>query len=477
MSIEIIYFTLIAVLIIVILSALYGNLRKLPPSKKILINKQTFPSGFLWATGEDAYQHEGGNDNTDWARWEKSTPSPIANGDKCGRCIDFYNRYEQDFQLAKSDYQNAHRIGIEWSRVEPTEGEYNEAAFSHYQSMLQSLKKKGFIVFLNLWHFTLPLWAADQGGFESERVMKRWKAYVKECAIRFSPFVDFWSTMIDAQIYALSGYATGELPPNKTDTSLALFMYKQMIFAHANAYHIIKEFGTQHIDGETLVPKVGQIYFFFDIQSKSFFLDKLVANQMDRLFNWNMLDALFTGKIELNVIGEKAIKEDNPILEKTLDWIGINYYTRQIVSFNPFKKGFIQYSNIKEYPKSDMDWEIYPEGIEHICKEVHRRYPEVPLFIAENGLADSNDSRRAQYILDHLAFVHKLIEEGLPIFGYTYWSLTDNWEWKEGFWPKFGLYEVDLQTLERKPRGSVKLFRFIVQNNRLPTLEELKDFV
>ena len=147
---------------LIVAITLYGAFRRPRPSAPVSVTGQRFPDGFLWATGEDAYQHEGGNLNNDWARWEAREPSPIESGERCGIAVDFYNRYESDFDLAARDGQNAHRIGIEWSRVEPEKGRYDEEAFERYGAMIDAMRKRGFVVFLNLWHFTLPLWAADR---------------------------------------------------------------------------------------------------------------------------------------------------------------------------------------------------------------------------------------------------------------------------------------------------------------------------
>ena len=456
---------------------LYGHLRVHPPSRKLPIRGQRFPDGFLWSTGEDAYQHEGGNLNNDWARWESQKPSPIENGDVCGRCVDFYNRYEGDFDLAKRDGQNAHRIGIEWSRAEPHMGVYDEDAWEHYEDMLVSLKNRGFTVFFNVWHFTLPLWAADLGGWENAAVMERWEAFVRECAIRFAKYIDYWSTMIDSQIYALAGYGLGEIPPNKKDIKLAVQIYRTLIYAHARAYHIIKEHGTVETNGVLKIPKVGIIYFFFHYQPRGFFMDRVVVGQTDRIFNWNFLDAIHSGVIDINVLLGPSIRESSDLLKGTLDWIGVNYYTREILSFNPLKQGMVERTSYSDYPVTDVGWEIYPEGMYHICKAVARRYGNIPIMIAESGLADAQDDRRPGFILDHLAWVHRLIEEGCPIFGFTYWSLTDNWEWAKGFAPKFGLYRVNMDTLERSGTASARLYRFIAQNNRLPESHEVKVFL
>jgi len=471
-------FCAIVVLVVVIVgTAIYGSLRIHPPSRKLPVQGQEFPDGFLWGTGEDAYQHEGGNLNNDWARWELQKPSPIENGYVCGRSVDFYNRYESDFDLAKRDGQNAHRIGIEWSRVEPQMGVYDVEAWKHYEAMLISLKDKGFTVFFNLWHFTLPLWAVDMGGWESDTVMERWEAFVRECAIRFGKHVDYWSTMIDSQIYALSGYGLGDIPPNKKDLALAVQIYRTLIHAHAKAYHIIKGYGAVEENGVLKIPKVGIIYFFFHYQPKGFFMDNVVVNQTDRIFNWNFLDAIHSGVIDINILLGPSVKESDDTLKATLDWIGVNYYTREILSFNPLKPGMIDRTSYSAYPVTDMGWEIYPEGIYHICKTVERRYKNVPIMIAESGLADAKDDRRPGFILDHLAWVHRLIGEGCPIFGFTYWSLTDNWEWAKGFGPKFGLYRVNMDTLDRTETASARLYRFIAQHNRLPEAQEEKSFL
>ncbi|MCG8335118.1 MAG: family 1 glycosylhydrolase [Proteobacteria bacterium] len=461
----------------IILVTLWGKLKKPLPSAKVKIDGQSFPEGFLWSTGEDAYQHEGGNYNNDWARWENQVPSPIANGDRCEQAVNFYQLYESDFVRAKNDFQNAHRIGIEWSRIEPEEGVYDLDVLDHYEKMLKSMKAKGFKVFLNLWHFTLPLWAVDKGGWTNESLMDSWCKYIKLCTERFAKYVDYWSTMIDAQIYALSGYALGDIPPNVKDQKQAFEIYRILIYAHARAYKIIKEFGTVFVEGKKHKPRVGMIYFFFLYQPQGFFLDRIVTKQLDELFNWKMLDAFYSGRVDIGILGGPKIKEENEQLKGTIDWIGINYYTREIISFNPFKPGFIARHTCKASQTTDTGWEIYPEGIYTLCKVLQTKYPGIPLMVTESGLADAYDEKRPQFILDHLAWLHRFIEEGGNLIGFTYWSLTDNWEWAEGFWPKFGLYSVDLETFERRERPSARLFRSIVRNNSLPTRETVEQIL
>jgi len=437
--------------------------RRPRPSHPIALTGQLFPTGFLWGTGEDAYQHEGGNDHADWYAWERTEPHPFADGSVADRCVDFWNRYEDDFARAAADGQNFHRIGIEWSRVEPAPGIYDESAFAHYRLMLESLKAKGMQVAVNLWHFTLPAWAAKAGAWENPQTMERWEAYVAECGRRFGDMVDYWSTMIDAQIYVLRGYFTGEIPPLKHDPATGVRILGTLARAHARAYRILKPIGSP----------VGMIYFFSLCQSAGNPLDSFVAGQFDRLFNWNLTDALHTGRLRVAIAGGPKLDQGLPEAAGTLDWLGVNYYYREIIRFNPKAQGMVDRGPAPGAALTDLGWEIYPEGMYRLCKSLQRRYQGVPLMITENGIADRNDEKRPRFILDHLAWLHRLLAEGCPLLGYSYWAGTDNLEWLDGFVPKFGLYRVDLQTMERHETASARLYRFIATNNRLPRESEL----
>lgn len=426
---------------------------------------RTFPDGFIWFTGEDAYQHEGGNRNNDWARMEESPDTPVPGGERNEMAADFFRRYEEDFDVVQRDGHQAHRIGVEWSRIEPERGRYDEAALATYQAMLESLRRRGLQTFFNIWHFTLPLWAADDGGFESERVMADWQRLVRMLARRFGPMVDFWSTMIDSQIYALRGYGVGEIPPRVRDMKRALWMYEALVRAHAHAYRIIKD--------ETEDAPVGQIYFFDIYESAGGPLDAFITRRLDSIFNWAYLGALRTGRLSVSVPGGPSLRTEIPEAAGTLDWLGVNYYRRQIISVDLKASGGVRQETLPGVPTTDMGWEIYPEGLFLVLERLSRRYPELPLYITESGLADADDSRRPRYITDHLAWVHEAISRGVPVRGFSYWSLTDNWEWIEGSGPKFGLYAVDLATGARTPRPSARLFSWITRNNRLPDFGQM----
>ncbi|MCC7072247.1 MAG: glycoside hydrolase family 1 protein [Deltaproteobacteria bacterium] len=448
---------------------LWWSLRRTVPASRVEERPgATFPTGFLWGAGEDAYQHEGNSFNNDWSRWERSSPPPIDRGAVQERGSDFWERWQGDLALAAQDHHNAHRIGLEWSRIEPSPGVYDHAALARYRDMLRTMKEQHrFSTFVNLWHFTLPLWAADDGGWENPRLMERWRAYVQLCGRELGPWVDWWSTMIDSQIYALTGYLIAEIPPCVSDAPRALRVYRTMIDAHAVAYRALKE-ATRAPDGGDA--KVGQIYFFFDVFRRGFLVDVPIRGVFERVFNWALLDALSTGNIDVFLPPTHRLRAHDPACAHTLDWIGVNYFTRAVTSFSPLAPGLISAARQTPWTTSDLDWEIFPEGLHRTLTRVQARYPGVPLFVTECGIADADDSRRPRFIVDHVAWTHRAIEEGVDVRGFFYWSMTDNWEWKRGPWPRFGLYEVDYATGERRARASAALFAAIARDNALPAV-------
>lgn len=445
--------------------------KRLKESKSIFLNPDSFPKDFLWGTGEDAYQHEGSNYHNDWAEWEGRT-KPFKDGENgcAGRASDFWNKWQEDFNLAKNDGQNVHRIGIEWSRIEPDEGKFDREAIEQYKAMLKDLKAKGMTTFVNLWHFTLPIWISKKGGFETNNIFPFWERYVKLCAEEFGPFTDFFSTMIDSQIYALRGYFVGEIPPNKIDSALGLKVYKHLAIAHVIAYETLKKHAPQKEKTQ-----VGIIYFFTLYEKGKTPLDSFVHKQMDNLFNWDFLDSLYSGSIDLRVFGNKRIKKIIHTHKNTIDWLGINYYTRELLSFSTKAPGLLKRTTLSSAPLTDMRWEIYPEGMYKIIKILEKRYPKVPFYITENGLADATDTKRPRFIVDYISYLKKALDTGSDVRGYFFWSLTDNLEWTDGYWPKFGLYQVDRTTYARTETRSARVFRFIAKNNRLPSEKEFLD--
>ncbi len=431
-----------------------------------------FPSGFLWGTATSAYQVEGGIENSDW-----SLVYPA------GKTCDHYNLYEKDFDLMKKLNLNAYRFSIEWSRIEPEEGKFDKKEIEHYRNVLQDLKSRGIKIMVTLHHFTLPLWLAEIGGFSNKKSVFYFSRFAKKIFLEYQNLVDFWITFNEPLIYASKGYIEGTWPPKRKNLILFLKVLKNQIAGHKKIY---QDFHNVKADIKIGIAK-NNIYF--EPASRESPLDKLPV----------FLARYFTNEFFLNRI------------KNHLDFIGLNYYFHNKIRFPWLNKN-------ENKIVSDINWEIYPEGIYHVSRELQKyqssrhaslrsantapqtpsvsgarsarcfpirgnahcshtaQFPrppsgfgssQIPIYITENGLADSKDKQRKDFIKDHLFWVHKAIEEGVDVRGYFHWSFMDNFEWEKGFEPKFGLVEVDYKTMERKIRPSANFYAQICKKNTI----------
>ncbi|MBI4779178.1 glycoside hydrolase family 1 protein, partial [Candidatus Falkowbacteria bacterium] len=376
-----------------------------------------FPVGFLWGVSTSAYQIEGGITN-DWSQWERSavrTKELKAEGKNpddfiCGRACDSYNRYEEDFSLAEKLNCGAYRLGVEWARLEPVKGCFNQAEIEYYKKILQVAKKRNLKIILTLWHWTSPVWLMAEGGWANKKAVEYFSRYVKLIADELGEFVDYWVTINEPMVYVANGYLTGKFPPNKKNAWQALKDYNNLIKAHRSSYEIIHEKFPRAKVGLTMLTN------FFEPARKGHPLEIVFAKLANHCWN------------------NRFVKK----LKNEFDFLGLDYYFHDRIIWRP---PFIKNENKKI---TDMGWEIYPVGIYRVLKN-YKKFNK-PLFIMENGLADAHDDQRAEFIVNHLKYVHQAIGEGINVQGYFYWSLIDNFEWARGYGPKFGLYAVDRKT-------------------------------
>ena len=409
-----------------------------------------FPKGFLWGAAVSAHQVEGGNRN-DWSEWEKENARRLAKEARLkwtpwqqekfpemfdpqnyisGRACDHYNRYEEDLDIAKSLGFNAFRISIEWSRIEPEEGKFNERGIEHYRKVIEAIRAREMEPFVTLWHFTNPVWLAELGGVESKNFPFYFSRYVKFIAQNLRSEVRFWLTLNEPTSVIANSYLKGIWPPQKRNLFSALRVYKILAQAHNQAYQEIKNLKEDFQVG------LANILQFIEPHNKESFLDRLTA------------------KISNYYTNEKFYS----LTLKNHDFLAVQYYFHNKVKF----PGKIENENSEI---SDLGWEIYPEGIYHILKDL-KKY-NLPIYITENGLADAEDKKRANFIKDHLGWVHKAIQEGADVRGYFHWSLLDNFEWDKGFWPRFGLVEMNYKTMERKIRPSAWEYAKVCKSDEL----------
>jgi beta-glucosidase len=423
-----------------------------------------FPARFLWGTASSSYQCEGGNINNQWYRWEQQ--GRILSGERCGKAANWWERAEQDFALAEQMENNAMRISLEWSRVEPEEGRWDEAVIERYRAMLMDLRRRYILPVVTLHHFTDPLWFAERGGFANKdniRFFVRYAAYVIE---HLQDLCDFWLTINEPNVYAVSGYQLGTFPPGKQNLIQAFHVLRNMIQAHVEAFYAIRRLQPTSQIGYCLH------YRLFDPAQALSLPDQAVAGFQNTFFNWAALQAAETGQFTF-----PANTFLNPIKRAcgARDYHGINYYTREMVRFDRhmpaevFGRRFVRPGAVTNDPGLDESFgEIYPEGLYRILKGVYRRTRgNKPLYVTENGFCDKLDDRRPRAILEHLAHVHRAIQEGIPVRGYFYWTLVDNFEWNQGWHVRFGLIEVNPLTQERFPRKSASMFGEICRANAI----------
>jgi beta-glucosidase len=424
-----------------------------------------FPERFLWGAGSSAHQVEGGNRFNDWWRFEQ-LPGVISGGDKSGDACRHWERFDSDFALAEADGHNAHRLSIEWSRIEPERGKIDAVAVRHYHDVFASLRHRRLIPVVTLHHFTNPLWIADHGGWESAETIERFCEFVRFCAREYGAEVDWWCTVNEPEVFAFRGWSEGIWPPAVRDNSRALVVIANMLEAHGRAYRILHEEDRADADGDGRAACVGfaKHVAILEPDRPWFPADTLLAQFENRVFNDAVLDAAVTGVLDLSIPGTNGVKRRVPELEGAQDWVGLNYYTRWNVRALAKEPHVLA----KGGTPNDLGWEIYPAGIARALERAGRAGK--PVLVTENGVADAADRLRPKFLVETLAHVARAIAGGVSVIGYLHWSLTDNFEWADGYRGRFGLYAVDFAdpARPRTRRASADVFARIARANAIP---------
>lgn len=416
-----------------------------------------FPPGFLWGAATSAHQVEGNNVHSDWWTWEQTGHGK----DRSGLACDHYHRYAADFDLAASLGHNAHRFSIEWARLEPQEGQWDDAALQHYVDVVQALRRRHIEPIVTLHHFTTPQWLAAQGGWENAKVIEAFARYVRRVAQALKGQVRYWITINEPIIYVRLHYLIGTGPPGAKDVKRAISVAQQMIRAHAAAYHALHE-----VQADAMV-SIAHHVAVFQAHYKWSPFDQWMTWLTHQAFNAGYLRTFRTGVWRIPTIAAWRFPE----AVNTLDYLGINYYSRQFIRFLPLPglwPGDVcdlahhEGKQVKE--RTSFGWDVYPEGFEHLLAEWGRQYP---VLVTENGAWMAEDARRWAFIERHLQAMARAMQGGANVLGYCYWSLLDNFEWADGFGPRFGIVEVDYATQQRRPRDSARRYAEVCRTNRL----------
>jgi len=384
------------------------------------MNKK-FPNNFLWGVATSSYQIEGNNSNSDWWQWEEKGKTK----DKSGKTCDYWNRWKTDHDLLSELSVNSFRLSLEWSRIEPEEGKFSEEAIGRYREILTDLKNRNIKTVVTFWHWTSPNWFQEKYGLHKKESVEVFARYGKKIVDDLGNLIDIIVVIDEPMMPLVYGFLNGQYPPGIKCPFRYRRASKNLGKAYQEIYSYSKEKNPQISVGITV------LYNLFEPINKFNPIDWLIVWVAKKFWN----EAFFN-----------KIKSD---------YYGLDYYFhRRIGIFGE-----------KEPPKekiNDMGWEIYPEGLEITLKEIWKKY-KLPIYIMENGLADAKNKYRSQFIKDHIYHVKRAITDGVDVRGYLHWSFMDNYEWLYGYSPRFGLVEIDYQTMERKPRKSFYVYKELIE--------------
>ncbi|MFH1047162.1 MAG: glycoside hydrolase family 1 protein [Patescibacteria group bacterium] len=412
----------------------------LPQARPHIHETRKFPDGFLWGAATSSHQVEGGNDRNDWWRWEQQ--GRVMDQQVSGLACDHYCRYEEDFDLAAAMGNNAHRLSIEWSRIEPVEGQFDMREVLHYRRVLEALQLRGLKSMVTLWHFTLPTWFTDQGGWLNPQALQQFERYVKFIAGELGDLVDLWNTINEPMIYLGQAYATGAWPPGTRSNWKFFRGFVRLVKAHKLAYRALH----RALDTDSQKAQVGiaKNVVTYEPYRRYSEIDAVFIRLMDRLFNHQFF--VWTRGHH--------------------DFIGINYYFHYRVKTRPTKAtNFFFEVHTENREVSDLGWEVHPPGIFEALMSFSRY--KLPIYISENGIASADDGKRPRFLVSMLKEVYHAIKAGADVRGYFHWSLLDNFEWEKGFAGRFGLIAVDFATQKRTPRRSYFVYQDICRENGL----------
>ncbi|HVN83347.1 MAG TPA: glycoside hydrolase family 1 protein [Candidatus Binatia bacterium] len=410
-----------------------------------------FPRDFVWGSATAAHQVEGDNRHNDWWAHELA---PTTNAiEPSGVACDHYHRFAEDFRLCRSLGHAAHRMSIEWSRIEPSEGQINRSEIEHYRKVLGTLRDTGMEPWVTLHHFTSPVWFAQRGGFSKRENLDAFRRFVELAAREYGDLVRCWCTINEPTVVAELGFRFGYFPPRLQDPALSAAVLCNLFRAHTLACETVKAHAAHTpFIGITLAV---QAHEPLDPSSDG---DRALAARRDAESTGACYEALRTGVFRYPGRPDEEIAG----LKASSSFVGVQYYTRMRYDANT---GGPAPADFERRTITQMAWEVYPEGFAPLLRRAAAT--GLPVYVTENGVCLDDDRQRVEYIADHLAVVEQVRRDGGDVRGYFYWSAMDNFEWNFGYGPKFGLIEVDRKTLERRPRPSASFFAEVARTGRV----------
>jgi len=417
----------------------------------------SFPPGFIWGTATAAHQVEGDNLANDWAQWEKQ-PGRIREDHVAGKACDWWSgRWADDLDRAAAAGQNAHRLSVEWSRIQPAPDRWDETALDAYRQIVSGAAKRGLQPVVTLHHFTNPLWLAEQGGWLNPEVITRFERFSTRVVETLADRVGFWTTINEPNVYAFAAHASGDFPPGGRDLAQAIRVMAHMTQAHAAAYHAIHRLQPHALVG------MAHHYRGMDPARRWLPLDGLVAGLRSSNFHDAIPKALVSG--ELRLVGRRL---PMPEARGTQDYFGLNYYTCERVNFDLGRpRELFGHGHFAPQLPVSPDGFIADDPGGFLKALRWAKQFGLPVYVLENGCEDSQDDFRRRYLAGHIRRLWDAVNFNWQIKGYFHWSLVDNFEWERGWTQRFGLWQLDTETQVRTKRPSADFYAEICQQNAL----------
>lgn len=400
--------------------------------------------GLLLGAASAATQIEGGDQNNNWYDWYRQ--GYIKDDADPSVATDHYGRWREDLALMEDMGVRCYRLGVEWSRVEPADGVFDDHAIAHYREEIRALLEAGIRPLLTLWHFSNPLWIEERGGFANRDNVTAYLLYVRKMVESVGDLVSEYVTVNEPNVYAFNGHFAGAWPPGHRSFLEMSRVMTNLAAAHIEAYGLIRKTRLQMGFKDTRVGFANHLRAFAP-KDPADPVHRFWASRAEQMFQGGLTRAMCLGRAAFPIGKHPAI-----VPGRYCDFHGVNYYTRSTVS-GPAD------GVAEDCAVNDLGWEIYPEGIVEAARKVYTLLPR-PIYITENGTCDNRDTFRARYIAEHL---RALCESDLPVERYYHWCFCDNWEWAEGFSARFGLVHVDFDTQERTVKRSGEFYRRLLQ--------------
>lgn len=390
--------------------------------------------------------------NDIWKKWaDQGHIKAFTNTGQPNERLQFWSHPEVELDLAAQTGIQIYRMGVDWGRIEPAPGQFDQAVIQQYKIILQEVKKRHMKVMLTLMHHSIPVWAQDNGGWKNSALKDQFKTFAERMINEFHDDVDYWITFNEANIFVSLAYVAGLWPPGDKLGSTSLFSLGPIKGTAVKALDLMS---TTHKEIYTWAHKAYPSIKMGIAHNMAYYTSKSYLGKASAAFIGNVMNWRFPDRIK-----------------KHMDFFGFNYYGAEWI------KGTSIDVNDPEEEYSEAGRAIYPEGLRYILKKVKKNYAGLPIIITENGIADATDVLRPAYMVEHLKVVQEEMQNGTPIIGYIFWTLSDNMEWADGYCPKFGLVEVDRNNgLKRTPRPSYYLFSDIVKNKRITSEQQTKAY-